>query len=155
MFSSLFTTPVGHAFYLLLISMLPVVELRGSIPAAAMLDVPWLEAYVLCVIGNMLPVPFLILCSRKIFTWLKRGPLRELVAKVERRIGKKSETVKKYRTLGLFILVMIPLPGTGAWTGSFVASALNMRMKSALPAIFFGVLAAGAITTVVSYGLLG
>lgn len=155
MFSSLLTTPAGHIFYLLLISMLPVVELRGSIPAAAMLDVPWLEAYALCVIGNMLPVPFLILFSRKIFAFLKRGPLHGLVLKVEGRIGKKSASVKKYSALGLFILVAIPLPGTGAWTGSFVASALNMRMKSALPAIFFGVLAAGAITTIVSYGLFG
>ncbi|HIU43000.1 MAG TPA: small multi-drug export protein [Candidatus Ventrousia excrementavium] len=135
--------------------MLPVVELRGSIPVAALMDVPWPEAYVLCVVGNMVPVPFLVLFSRRIFNYLRRGILKKPVQWVERRMGKKAVTVKKYRALGLFILVMIPLPGTGAWTGALVAAALNMRLKHALISIFFGVAAAGGIMTVLSYGLLG
>ena len=155
MFAALQTTAWGRALYLLIISMLPVVELRGSIPAAALMDVPWPEAYALCVVGNMVPVPFLVLFSRRIFNYLRRGILKKPVQWVERRMGKKAVTVKKYRALGLFILVMIPLPGTGAWTGALVAAALNMRLKHALISIFFGVAAAGGIMTVLSYGLLG
>lgn len=155
MFAALQTTAWGRALYLLIISMLPVVELRGSIPVAALMDVPWPEAYVLCVVGNMVPVPFLVLFSRRIFNYLRRGILKKPVQWVERRMGKKAITVKKYRALGLFILVMIPLPGTGAWTGALVAAALNMRLKHALISIFFGVAAAGGIMTVLSYGLLG
>ena len=155
MFAALQTTAWGRALYLLIISMLPVVELRGSIPAAALMDVPWPEAYTLCVVGNMVPVPFLVLFSRRVFNYLRRGILKKQVQWVERRMGKKAVTVKKYRALGLFILVMIPLPGTGAWTGALVAAALNMRLKHALISIFFGVAAAGGIMTVLSYGLLG
>ena len=155
MFAALQTTAWGRALYLLIISMLPVVELRGSITVAALMDVPWPEAYVLCVVGNMVPVPFLVLFSRRIFNYLRRGILKKPVQWVERRMGKKAVTVKKYRALGLFILVMIPLPGTGAWTGALVAAALNMRLKHALISIFFGVAAAGGIMTVLSYGLLG
>ena len=155
MFAALQTTAWGRALYLLIISMLPVVELRGSIPVAALMDVPWPEAYVLCVVGNMVPVPFLVLFSRRVFNYLRRGILKKPVQWVERRMGKKAVTVKKYRALGLFILVMIPLPGTGAWTGALVAVALNMRLKHALISIFFGVAAAGGIMTVLSYGLLG
>lgn len=155
MFAALQTTAWGRALYLLIISMLPVVELRGSIPVAALMDVPWPEAYALCVVGNMVPVPFLVLFSRRIFNYLRRGILKKPVQWVERRMGKKAVTVKKYRALGLFILVMIPLPGTGAWTGALVAAALNMRLKHALISIFFGVAAAGGIMTVLSYGLLG
>ena len=155
MFAALQTTAWGRALYLLIISMLPVVELRGSIPVAALMDVPWPEAYALCVVGNMVPVPFLVLFSRRVFNYLRRGILKKPVQWVERRMGKKAVTVKKYRALGLFILVMIPLPGTGAWTGALVAAALNMRLKHALISIFFGVAAAGGIMTVLSYGLLG
>lgn len=155
MLSALQAATWDRAVHLLAISMLPVVELRGGIPAAALMDVPWPEAYALCVLGNMLPVPFLIVFSRRIFAWLRRGLLKKPVQWVERRMGQKAATVKKYRALGLFILVMVPLPGTGAWTGSLVAAALNMRLKQAVPSIFGGVVAAGGIMTVLSYGLLG
>lgn len=153
MLTALHATAWGRAVYLLLISMLPVVELRGGIPAAALMDVPWPEAYGLCVTGNMLPVPVLVLFGRRIFGFLRRGILKGLVCRVDQRLGRKAETVKKYRSLGLFLLVMIPLPGTGAWTGSLVAGALNMRLKSALLSIFLGVLAAGGIMTALAYGL--
>ncbi len=155
MLAFLHTTVWGRALYLLLISMTPVIELRGSIPAAALLDVPWPEAYFLCVAGNMLPVPFLVLFGRRFFVWLRRGVLKRPAQWVERRMGRKAETVKKYRALGLFILVAVPLPGTGAWTGSLVAAVLNMRVKHAFFSILLGVMAAGAIMTTLSYGLLG
>ncbi len=155
MLSFLQATAWGRALYLLLISMLPVVELRAGIPAAALLDVPWPEAYALCVFGNMLPVPFLILFGRRVFALLRRGVLKKPVQRLERRMGKKAAAVKKYRALGLFILVMVPLPGTGAWTGSMVAAVLGMGLRQALVSIFLGVLAAGAIMTTLAYGLLG
>lgn len=155
LFSLIHAEAWKRALYLLGISMLPVVELRGSIPAAALMDVPWPEAYALCVLGNMLPVPFLILFGRRVFALLRRGVLKRPVQWVERRMGEKAATVKKYRALGLFILVMIPLPGTGAWTGSLVAAVLNMRLKHALVSIFLGVLAAGGVMTALAYGLLG
>lgn len=155
MLAFLHTTAWGRALYLLIISMMPVVELRGGIPAAALLDVPWPEAYFLCVVGNMLPVPFLILFGRRVFAWLRGGILKRPAQWVERRMGKKAVTVKKYRALGLFILVAVPLPGTGAWTGSLVAAVLNMRIKHAFFSILLGVMAAGAIMTTLSYGLLG
>ena len=150
----LHTTAWGRALYLLMISMLPVVELRGSIPVAALLDVPWPEAYALCVLGNMVPVPFLILFGRQAFAFLRRGILKRPVRWVEDRMGEKSKTVLRYRALGLLLLVAIPLPGTGAWTGSLVAAILNMRIKHAFWVILARVMIAGIVMTILSYTLL-
>lgn len=147
------TTAWGQAAYLFVISMLPVVELRGGIPVGAAMDLPWWECYLICVIGNMLPVPLLILFSRPVFRWLKRTFLRELVHKLESRIDVKSARVKRYRFWGLAVFVAIPLPGTGAWTGSFIASALNMRIRDAVLSVFLGVLVAGLVMTILSYGV--
>ena len=133
------------------ISMVPVIELRGAIPygIAAGLD-PWL-AFILSALGNMLPVPFILLFIRKIFAWMKRyEKLGKIVTKLENRAASKSETVKKYELVGLCVLVAIPLPGTGAWTGALVAALMEMRMKRALPAIFVGVVIAGIIVTLVT-----
>ncbi|MBE6995165.1 MAG: small multidrug export protein [Ruminococcaceae bacterium] len=135
--------------------MVPVIELRGALPVgvAAGLSVP--AATIISIIGNMLPVPFILLLLRKVFAWLRSFPkLGGLIDRLEQRAHLKGQTVKKYRTLGLFILVAIPLPGTGAWTGALVASVLNMRMKSALPAIFFGVCVAGLIVALVTAGVI-
>lgn len=134
-----------------LISMVPVIELRGAIPygIAAGLD-PWLT-FALSVIGNMLPVPFILLFIRKIFNWMKRyEKLGNLVTKLENRAANKSDTVKKYELVGLCILVAIPLPGTGAWTGALVAALMDMRFRRSLPTIFVGVLIAGIVVTLVT-----
>lgn len=135
-----------------LISMVPVVELRGAIPYALAGDTvlsPWL-ACILSVLGNMLPVPFILLFIRKIFSWMKKyEKLGKLVTKLENRAAKKSSTVYKYELAGLCLLVAIPLPGTGAWTGALVAALMDMQMKRALPTIFIGVVIAGIIVTVV------
>jgi len=145
----------GAALMTFLMSMVPVIELRGALPAgvAAGLDIP--AATVISIFGNMLPVPFILLLLRRIFAWLRSFPkLGGLIDRLERRAHLKGEKVRKYRALGLFILVAIPLPGTGAWTGALVASVLDMRMKTALPAIFAGVCAAGAIVALVTTGVI-
>lgn len=138
-----------------LISMVPIVELRGAIPYGVTAGLnPWLT-FALAVMGNMLPIPFILLFIRKIFDWMKRYPkLAKIAEKFEARAAKKSGTVKKSETIGLCILVAIPLPGTGAWTGALVAALMNMRIKRALPTIFVGVLIAGlAVTLIMTLGI--
>lgn len=138
-----------------LISMVPVVELRGAIPYGIAQGLnPWLT-YALAVVGNMLPVPFILLFIRRIFTWMKRYPkMAKIAEKFEARAAKKSGKVKKSETIGLCLLVAIPLPGTGAWTGALVAALMNMRIKRALPTIFAGVLVAGlAVTLIMTLGI--
>ena len=150
-----FSTPAGEAIITFFISMVPVVELRGAIPYAYANGVaPWL-AFVLSVAGNMLPVPFILLFIRKIFAWMKKYPrLGKIAYKLENRAKNKSSGVRKSEIVGLCILVAIPLPGTGAWTGALVAALMEMRMKRALPTIFLGVIIAGiAVTLVVSLGI--
>lgn len=137
------------------ISMIPVVELRGAIPygVAAGLD-PWLT-FALAVVGNMIPIPFILLFIRRIFAWMKRYPkMAKIAEKFEARASKKSGRVKKSETIGLFIFVAIPLPGTGAWTGALIAALMNIRIKRALPTIFVGVLIAGlAVTLIMTLGI--
>lgn len=137
-----------------LISMVPVIELRGAIPigVAAGLS-PWLAIGV-SVIGNLVPVPFIIIFIKKIFAWMRSKSIKldGLVTRLEKRAESKSETVQKYAFWGLFILVAIPLPGTGAWTGALVAAMLEMPLKKAFPAIMLGVLGAAAIVAFVTYG---
>lgn len=139
----------------LFIGMLPVLEIRGAIPVgvAAGLD-PW-SAFFVGFVGNMLPVPFLILLTRKIIEWMKKHHiLDKLTSFLERKGSQKAQTVQKYSFWGLFILVAIPLPGTGAWTGALVASLLDMRLKRALPAIAMGVIVAGLIVLLAIYGVV-
>jgi uncharacterized membrane protein len=138
-----------------LLSMAPIVELRGAIPVGATFGFPWFETFVISVVGNMIPTPFIILFSRGIFKWLKRTSfLRRFVEKIEKKIANKSDKVMKYSVFGLFIFVMIPLPGTGAWTGALISSFLDIRMRYALVSIFAGVVVAGLIVTGISYGFL-
>lgn len=150
------STPFGAALATFFISLVPVVELRGAIPfgIAHGLD-PWLSM-TLSVLGNMLPVPLIILFIRKIFTWLRKihPKLDGFISGLETRAEKKMDKVRRYSFLGLFILVAIPLPGTGAWTGALVAAMLEMRLKDALPAIFLGVLTAGILVTLASMGIV-
>ena len=140
----------------LLMSAVPVIELRGGIPYGLALGLEWWEAYPAAIIGNMLPVPFIILGVRWVFSWLRKiSPWFEyLVSKMEEKAAKNAELVKKYEMVGLCILVAIPLPGTGAWTGALVAAMLEMRLKDALPTILLGVVIAGAIVTLASMGII-
>lgn len=135
----------------LIISMIPVIELRGGLPIATeVYGLNYWLALTVCVIGNLIPVPFIIIFIKKIFAWMRRvfPRLDGLVTRLEQRAEKKGETVQKYAFWGLFILVAIPLPGTGAWTGALVAAMLEMDLKRAFPAIMLGVLGAAAIVSV-------
>lgn len=137
-----------------LISLLPVLELRGGLIAAKLLGLPELRAFVICFLGNMLPVPFILLFIRRIFAFLKRfSRVERAIDKLEARSIRKADKVVKYRLWGLLLLVAVPLPGTGAWTGALVAALLDIRMKHALPVIAAGVLIAGAIVGAVMYGV--
>lgn len=140
----------------LLMSAVPVIELRGGIPYGIASGLEWWEAYPAAVIGNLLPVPFIMLGVRWVFSWLRKlSPWFEhLISKMEAKAAKNSEMIEKYELLGLFILVAIPLPGTGAWTGALVAAMLEMRIKHTFPVIALGVMVAGAVVTLASLGLV-
>ena len=137
-----------------LVAMVPVVELRGAIPIGMGMGLTLWQSFILSFIGNLVPVPFIILFVRKIFAWLRQKwpKLDSFVSKLENKALSKEDLVKKYEAWALFIFVAIPLPGTGAWTGALIAAMFNMRMKKAFPAIALGVLAAGIIISAVSYG---
>lgn len=154
MISWITSTTLGKAISVFLISMAPVVELRGAIPYGVAQGLPLWLVFVLGVAGNMVPVPFIILFLRHIFAWLQKNPrTAPIVEKLIRKAHLNGKKVEKYRSLGLFILVAIPLPGTGAWTGSLVASVLDIRLRKAFPVILAGVATAGIIMIVISYGV--
>ena len=139
-----------------IISLLPVLEIRGGMIAAKILGVQLWKAFIISYIGNLLPIPFILLFIRKIFRFLRRFEKWNIIIdKLEAHSDKKKETVLKYKRLGLLILVAIPLPGTGGWTGALVAALMDIRMKSSLPIIAAGILIAGLIMAALSYGLLG
>ncbi len=138
------------------ISLFPVLELRGGLIAATFLGIQWWKAFAYCFIGNMLPIPFILLFIRKIFELMKKwGPFKKLVDKLEQKADKHRDKIEKYRLWGLFILVAVPLPGTGAWTGALVAALMDIRIRYALPVIAAGVIVAGIIVATLSYGVAG
>ena len=145
---------LGKILMTLAVSMIPVIELRGAIPigVAAGLS-PWL-AIPVAIIGNLIPVPFIILFIRKVFAGMRKKMPRldGVVTRLEQRAENKKETVLRYEFWGLFVFVAIPLPGTGAWTGALIAAMLDMRLKKAMPSIALGVLTAGIIVAFVTYG---
>lgn len=136
-------------------AMVPVVELRGAIPLGIAAGLSPAAAAAAAIAGNLVPVPLILLLIRRIFHLLRRIPgIGPAIDVLEQRAHLKGRTVRKYRTLGLILLVAIPLPGTGAWTGALVADVLDIRMRTALPAIAVGVVVAGCITTAVTCGVV-
>ena len=135
--------------------MVPVFELRGAIPVGVAAGLPFWIVFITAILGNLLPVPFLILFTRRVFEWLRKKSAfsERLVSRLEKKASAKEDLLKKYELLGLCILVAIPLPGTGAWTGSLVAAVFDIRLKHAFPAIALGVLIAAVIVSVVTYGV--
>ena len=135
-------------------AMVPVIELRGAIPYGVIAGLSVPAAFVIAVIGNLVPIPFLVVFTRKVFEWLrtKSDRLDRFVSRLEAKAEKNKEVVERYEFWGLVVLVAIPLPGTGAWTGALVAAMMDMRLKRAMPAIILGVLIAGVIVTTVTYG---
>lgn len=150
--------PVGEFVYTFLMAMMPVVELRGAIPlGVGLLGREALPAvFLAAVLGNMVPVPFIIVYIRRIFQWLRKKSRRldALVTRLEAKAHLKGRMVSKYKYLGLCILVAIPLPGTGAWTGALAAAFLDMRLRKALPVIFLGVLLAGVAVSLITLGVV-
>ena len=140
----MFTTTFGKFILTFLISMVPVVELRGGLPYGL--------AVTAAVLGNMLPVPFIILFIEKVFAWLREHfpKIDSFISSLEKRAADKQETVDKYGALGLVLLVAIPLPGTGAWTGSLVAALMHMKLQKAVPCVFLGVIIAAVLMTVIT-----
>lgn len=137
---------------LFIISMIPILELRGGLIAAALLHVDIVPAIAICLIGNIVPIPFILWFITPIFNWLKRTRMfRPLVEKLEQKSLGKSEKIQKYEFWGLVLFVGIPLPGTGAWTGALAASLLNIPFKKAFPAILLGLLLATTIMCVITY----
>ena len=146
----------GKELGILLCSMVPIIELRGAIPLGWATNTPWWLTYRLAVVGNMIPVPFIILFIRRILNWMagKGGFLKKVSDWVMEHGQKKLEAYKKYEVAGLYLFVAIPLPGTGAWTGALIAALLGMRLKHSVPTIFLGVLTAGLIMLLVSFGII-
>ena len=138
-----------------LISMIPILELRGGLVVSKLIGVPLLTAIPLCIVGNIIPIPFILLFIKQIFKWLKKVPLCEkVVVKLENRALGKSDSIRRYEFWGLALFVGIPLPGTGAWTGSLIAALLNIDLKKAILAELVGVVLATIIMSIFSYGLL-
>ena len=137
-----------------IVSLFPILECRGGLIVAALLGVRMEVAVPICVIGNVLPVPLLLLLLEKVLQWMKKTPLHRLAEKIEERGQRKSETMKHGEFLGLLLFVGVPLPGTGAWTGSLIATILDMDWKKAIIPILLGVLMATVIMTVFSYAFL-
>ena len=138
-----------------IVSLFPILECRGGLIVAKLLGVNLLTALPICIIGNILPVPFILLLLNKIFQFFKRKKHHKLVDKIEAHAMKKSESLSRGEFLGLLLFVGIPLPGTGAWTGSMIAALLGMDRKRSSVAIGLGVLLAAFIISVIFYGLLG
>ena len=148
-------TAFGQWILTAAIAMVPVVELRGAIPAGIAAGLPIRLVYAAAVLGNLLPVPLIMLLTRRIFDWLRDTRFfSPKIVWLERRAHLKGRLVRKYRLPGLILLVAIPLPGTGAWTGALVAALLDIRMKHAVPAIFLGLLIAGVAMILLTYGLV-
>ena len=138
------------------ISMLPIIELRGGIPAGALLGLEMIPNYLVSILGNFLPVPFILFFIRAILNWMKTTKCFAKIANWVIEKGEKhADKVTRYATWGLFLFVAIPFPGTGAWTGALIASLIGMEKRHAFLSIFLGVLAAGVIMTLASYGVVG
>ncbi|MDE6759127.1 MAG: small multi-drug export protein [Lachnospiraceae bacterium] len=149
---------VSNEVIIFLISMVPILELRGGLLAAspALLNVPILRAIPICIIGNFIPVPFILLFIKAIFNWMKKfEKLGKIAVWFENKAMNKKDRIEKYEFWGLVLFVGIPLPGTGAWTGSLIAALLNIDFKKAIAAVCVGIMLATVIMSCISYGLLG
>ena len=147
LFDFLTGTTGGKCLFTMLVSMIPIIELRGGLPFGVALGLPYYLAFPAAVIGNLIPTPFIIVYIRRIFELTRKylPSLNGLVDRLEKKAHLKGRKVQRFQYIGLWLFVAIPLPGTGAWTGSLAAAFLGMRLKKAMPAVFLGVLTAGCI----------
>lgn len=147
---------LGKEVIVFIISMLPILELRGGLLAAAILDLDFVPGFIISILGNILPIPIVLLFLDKILRWLEKYKVtKNFVKKIENKILSKKKQIEKYGYIGLILFVGIPLPGTGAWTGSALAVLLNMNKKKSFVYIMLGIILASIIMSILSYGILG
>ena len=151
-FTTNLTGILSEELIVFVISMMPILELRGGLIASALFKIPMVKAIIICVIGNLIPIPFILAFITPIFNWLKKTKwIKPKLERLEEKSMGKSETIQKYEFIGLMLFVGIPLPGTGAWTGALIASLLNIKFKKAFPAVIFGIFMATVIMCIISY----
>ena len=154
-FGSLTSLKYGRELIIFIISLMPILELRGGLIAAALLGLDGLRSFIICFIGNIIPIPFILWFITPIFDYLKKTKLfKGLVTKLENKANNKKDKIERLQYWGLFLFVGIPLPGTGAWTGCLIAALLNMNKKKAMLYAILGVVMAGIIMMILSYGIL-
>ena len=150
-----FLNTVGEELCVLFCSMIPIIELRGAIPMGAIFGMPWWQSYILAVIGNMLPVPFILLLIKAVIGWMAKSKVKffnKIADFLLKRVEKRRDKIEKYSFWGVCLFVAVPLPVTGAWTGSLVAAMIDMKFWKALLSCLLGVMIAGVIMTLISYG---
>ena len=158
LFAGLKATRYGREILVFIISVLPILELRGGLLAASLLEVDPLVAYIISIIGNILPVPFILFFIKRIIDWLRKSKVnffKKIAKFLDEKVEKNKEKIEKYGYLGLILFVGVPLPGTGAWTGCLLAAVLNMDRKKSFACVVCGVLMASIIMMVLSYGIVG
>lgn len=154
-FSGLTSLKYGKELIIFIISMMPILELRGGLIAATLLGLKGLPSFIICFVGNIIPIPFILWLITPIFNKLKKTKMFSgLVNKIEKKALSKKEQIEKLKYIGLMLFVGIPLPGTGAWTGCLIAAMLDMDKKKAMLYTILGVIMAGIIMMIVSYGIL-
>ncbi len=152
-FKHLFKEGTGGEIIAFLASMLPIIECRGGMIIAKSFQINFFKAFALCYIGNMIPIPFILLLIKKIFAFMKaHNILTGFIAKLEGKTDRNKEKVLRYKQWGLLAFIAIPLPGTGGWTGSLFAALLDIDFKKALPIVALGVFIADVIMSIVTYG---
>ena len=158
LFAGLKATRYGREILVFIISVLPILELRGGLLAATLLEVDPLVAYVISIIGNILPVPFILFFIKRIIVWMRKSKVNlfnKFAKFLDEKVEKNKDSIEKYGYLGLFLFVGVPLPGTGAWTGCLLAAVLDMDRKKSFACVVCGVLMASIIMMVLSYGIVG
>ena len=158
LFAGLKATRYGREILVFIISVLPILELRGGLLAATLLEVDPLVAYVISIIGNILPVPFILFFIKRIIVWMRKSKVNlfnKFAKFLDEKVEKNKEKIEKYGYLGIILFVGVPLPGTGAWTGCLLAAVLDMDRKKSFACVVCGVLMASIIMMVLSYGILG
>lgn len=158
LFAGLKATRYGREILVFIISVLPILELRGGLLAASLLEVDPLVAYIISIIGNILPVPFILFFIKRIIDWLRKSKVnffKKIAKFLDEKVEKNKEKIEKYGYLGLILFVGVPLPGTGAWTGCLLAAVLDMDRKKSFACVVCGVLMASIIMMILSYGIVG
>lgn len=156
--SNFFLEVVGEELCVFFCSMLPIIELRGAVPMAFAFGLSWWQAYLISVLGNMLPVPFILLLIKVVIKWMAASKIaffNKIANFLLEKVEKNRETIEKYSFWGLCLFIAIPLPATGAWTGSLVAAVIGMKPWKAFLSALLGVMIAGVIVTLIVYGGIG